>query len=234
MCVSGLGTIEDPLSLFSRLSSKLYTLWIAYTYPFAAIGKNVSVHRSCDLSRSRARFISIGNDVILGKEVWLNVPDISICHRPAIVIEEGCGIGRRAVISAKNQVHIGRNTIFGPSVLIMDHNHEYRDVAHPIAHQPMTPGGTIRIEEGCWIGFGAAIVCSRGKLVIGKNCVIGANSVVSRSVPDYSVVTGNPARIVKRYDPGSQTWVSHSVGKGRRQIQTDVIQQSTDGQILRN
>ena len=66
--------------------------------------------------------------------------------------------------------------------------------------------GTIRIEGGCWIGFGAAIVSSRNELVIGRGSVVEANSVVTRSVPAYSVAAGNPARIVKQYDPVSRHW----------------------------
>jgi acetyltransferase-like isoleucine patch superfamily enzyme len=65
----------------------------------------------------------------------------------------------------------------------------------------------IRIEEGCWIGYGAAIVCGKGELVIGSNSVIGANAVVSRSIPPNSVVTGNPARVVKQFDPVKGEWV---------------------------
>ena len=136
----------------------------------------------------------------------MNVPSAPMCKEPAIVLEDGCSIGRRAVISAKNQIHIMRDTILAPSVLIMDHNHAFEDVTIPIGQQPMTPGGTIRIEEGCWIGYGAAIVCSRDEVVIGRGSVIGANSVITRSVPAYSVVVGNPGRIVKQYDPISKNW----------------------------
>jgi acetyltransferase-like isoleucine patch superfamily enzyme len=200
-------TREDPLAAFSRLKNKLHSLWLAWTYPFASIGANVSVHYSCDLPRSRAKYIRIGNRVKLAREVWLNIPNVSICNEPAIILEDGCGIGRRSVISAKNQIHIMRDTIFAPSVLVMDHNHAFEDVTVPIARQPMTQGGTIRIEEGCWVGFGAAIMCSRGELVIGRGSVVGANAVVSRSVPAYSVVAGNPARIVKQYDPEKKIWV---------------------------
>jgi acetyltransferase-like isoleucine patch superfamily enzyme len=204
--------MEDPLSGFARLASKLHTLWLSWTYPFASIGKKISVHYSCDLPRSRAKYIRLGNRVTLGREVWVNIPNVEICNEAAIILEDGCGIGRRSVISAKNQIHIQRNTIFGPSVLVMDHNHAFEDVTRPIAQQPMTQGGTIRIEEGCWIGFGAAIICSRGELVIGRGSVVGANSVVSRSVPPFSVVSGNPAKVVKQYDPEKKAWVIGSRG----------------------
>ena len=87
---------------------------------------------------------------------------------------------------------------------ITDHNHAFEDVTVPTALQGITEGGTIRIEEECWIGFGVTIVCGQGELVIGKHSVIGANSLVTRSIPPYSVVSGNPARIVKQFDPSKR------------------------------
>jgi len=198
---------EDVLTGFSRAANKLRSLWVAWTYSFASIGKDVSVHYTCDLQRSGAPYIKIGNRVMLGREVWLNIPNVSICDRSAIVIGDGCGIGRRSVISAKNQIHIEPNTVLGPSVLVMDHNHAFEDVTVPIGQQAMTQGGRIRIEEGCWIGFGAAIICSRGELVIGRGSVVGANSVVTHSIPAHSVAAGNPARIVKQYDPVKKAWM---------------------------
>ena len=105
------------------------------------------------------------------------------------------------MISAQNRIEVGPKTVISPTVLLMDHNHAFEDVNLPIVEQGNTSGGTIRIEEGCWIGYGATIVCSRGELVLGKHSVIGPNAMVSRSVLPNSVVVGNPGRVVKRLDP---------------------------------
>jgi acetyltransferase-like isoleucine patch superfamily enzyme len=199
--------LEDPLALLSRAASKFRSLWLAWTYPFASIGKGFWLHHSCELSRSIANYIWIGDAVSLERDVWLNIPDVPRRGEPAIILEDGATFQRRCMISAKNKVHIKRNIICGPSALIMDHSLAFEDVAVPISRQGTTQGGTIRIEEGCWIGFGAVVVCDHGELVIGRNSVVGANTVVTRSVPPYSVVSGNPAKIVKQYDPSKGRWV---------------------------
>jgi acetyltransferase-like isoleucine patch superfamily enzyme len=199
-------SLEDPLTWLSRLVNKLNSLWLTWTYPFASVGKGLFVHYSCDLRRPVANRIWAGDSVSLGREVWLNVLEKDAnTNGPAIILEDGCKIGRRSMISAKNRIYIGQNTILCPSVLVMDHNHAFENVSIPIFQQGVTQGGTIRIEEECSIGFGAAIVCNQGELVIGRNSVLGVNSVVGHSIPPYSVVTGNPARVVKRYDPDRKT-----------------------------
>jgi acetyltransferase-like isoleucine patch superfamily enzyme len=210
------GHSADPLSWMPRMISKLWSLWIFWTYPFVSVGDRFSAHYSCELERSVATFIRIGTCVTIGRDAWINIPEVSDSREPIIILDDGCVIGRRCVISAKNRVHIERNSMFAPSALVMDHNHAFEDVTVPIIDQGTTKGGTIRIEEGCWVGFGAAIVCNEGELVIGRHSVIGANSVVTRSVPSYSVVTGNPARVVKSYDPSKGEWI---LGSGKVAVQ---------------
>jgi len=198
---------EDPVFVLSRAANKIHNLWLAWTYPFAAFGKGVSIHRSCELPRSIAKYIRIGHNVTIGPRVWISIPKIPDDDEPLIILEDGCKIGRGGVIAAKNRIHIGRNAIFGPSVFLTDHNHAFADTTKPIALQGVTKGGTLGIEEGAWVGFGAAVVCDGGQLVIGRNSVVGANSLITRSVPPYSIATGNPARVAKHYDPSTQAWV---------------------------
>lgn len=203
-------TSSDPLAWIPRIVSRLYTLWLRGTYPFAGVGTDFWAHYSCDIRRPMAPHMKFGSSVWLDRDVWLNIPFTPDDSEPAILIGDGCRIGRRCMISAKNRIAIEQNVIFGPSVLVTDHLHAFEDVAVPITYQGITEGGTIRIEEGCWLGFGAVIVCSQGELTIGKNSVVGANSVVTRSVPPYSVVVGNPARVVKQFDSAKGEWVMGS------------------------
>jgi acetyltransferase-like isoleucine patch superfamily enzyme len=66
-------------------------------------------------------------------------------------------------------------------------------------------GGGIRVEEECWIGFGAAIIGGQGELVIGKHSVIRANASRTRYMSPYLVVSVNPARVVRQCDVAKKT-----------------------------
>jgi acetyltransferase-like isoleucine patch superfamily enzyme len=199
--------MEDPLQFFPRLCTWLFTRWLRLTYPFRQFGKGVSITHSCEILRSIAADIAISDNVYLAPHVWLNVVPGPSGPEPKIVLGKRCGIGRRSMISAKNQIVLEEDVLFAPAVLIMDHNHEFSDVSQPITVQGVTPGGKIRIEKNCWLGYGAVVLCGSGQVTIGRNSVIGANCVVTRSVPPYSIMAGNPAKLIKMYDPESKKWV---------------------------
>ena len=205
--------LSDPVTWIPRLLTKLFSWWVRSTYPFASVGAKISMHYTCDVAKELAHRISIGDGVIIAKDVWLNIvtTDDRRDGEPTITIADGCVIARRCTISAKNGIHVERNVILADSALIMDHSHAYQDATVPIKEQGTTEGGRIRIGEGTWIGHGAAILCDKGELVLGRNCVVAANAVVSKSFPNYSVIVGNPARIVKQFDPAKGNWVLGSI-----------------------
>ena len=197
---------EDPLRIIFRGRTWLYTRWIKYTYPFANFERGTSVTHSCDIRRSTARAISIGKEVYLGPDVWLNVAEGVGGPRPKIVLDAGCRIGRRSTISARNHIHLEEDVLTAPSVFIMDHNHVYSDVSKPIHAQGVTSGGTITIGRNCWLGCGVVVLSGQKDLVIGRNSVLAANAVVTQSFPDFSVIAGNPAKLVRIYDPETEKW----------------------------
>jgi acetyltransferase-like isoleucine patch superfamily enzyme len=200
----------DPLEWFSRLLTRLYTNWIQYTFAFCAFGRGVSIHYSCDISKRSAENISVGDDVYLAPDVWLNTAPGASELGPKIVLSNGCKIGRRSMISSRKQIVLESDVLLAPSVLLMDHNHEYSDPTRPIYEQGVTAGGRIVIGKNCWLGAGSAILCAHGELALGQNCVVGARSVVTRSFPAFSVIAGNPAKLIKTYDQRERKWVKVS------------------------
>src|ERR1043166_6850490 len=200
----------DPFSFIPRLAKQIRSRWLRHTYPFVAMGKGVSIELSAEISRAAAQHISLGDGVFIGKDVWLNVVQEGPSSHPKISLGKGCRVGRRTTISARNSILLEADVLLAPSVLLMDHNHEYGNPDLPIHAQGVTEGGTIRVGKNSWLGYGCVIFCANGDLTIGQNCVIGANSVVTRSIPPFSVVAGIPARILKQYDPESDQWIKTS------------------------
>ena len=197
---------EDPIWLIPRILTKLNSMWVRMCYPFGAIGRGVSIHFTCELRNTG--LMEIGDFVTIHKDTWLHAhPAASDANAPVLTIGDHCFIARRCHIAAANHIEIGAHVLFAAGVLVQDHGHSFRDIHVPIREQKPASGGRISIGEGCWIGHGAAIICDSGELALGRNCVIGANAVVTKSAPDYSVLSGNPARIVKQFDPAKGDWV---------------------------
>lgn len=100
-------------------------------------------------------------------------------------------------------VTIGKNVIVANGVIISGLTHNYTDVNTPIARQGVSTNPTV-IEDDAWIGSNSSIIQG---ITIGTHCIVAAGSVVTKSVPPYSVVGGNPARILRRYDFERKEWV---------------------------
>lgn len=211
----------DPLTWIPRGLNYLHTQWLRRTYPFAFMGSKVSIHYRSSINRMTAHRIRLGNYVLIEKDAHLGVG----CppHEkgdPVLVIDDCAVVHWRSQIGAKNLIHIERDVTIAQDVLITDHGHAYENVDIPVLREEFTQGGIIRIGEGSWIGHGAAIICSKGELILGRHCIVNANAVVTRSAPPYSVLSGNPARVTRQYDPEKKIWVMGQVHSAHGVVQT--------------
>ena len=99
-------------------------------------------------------------------------------------------------------VTLGNYVTIGSGAQITGLTHNYLDVTRPIAKQGVTPNRTV-VEDDVWIGGNS---CINQGITIGTHSTIASGSVVTKNVPPYSVVGGNPARILRQYDFEKQEW----------------------------
>jgi maltose O-acetyltransferase len=81
----------------------------------------------------------------------------------------------------------------GPDVAFLSENHRFDDLERPMGAQGRTERDPPRIEDGAWIGLRATILPGR---VVGRESIVAACAVVTRDVPPYAIVGGNPARVI--------------------------------------
>lgn len=145
--------------------------------------------------------IHIGTFVKIGAYAVLEalVPERGVTLR----IEDGAYIGHFPRITAVGEVIVGEEAMIADRVYLSDTGHIYEDVTQPIKRQGLRDGRRVEIGRGAWVGIGAAIV---GNVRIGENAVVGANAVVREDVPDFTIVAGNPAQVVRRHDGDRWEW----------------------------
>jgi acetyltransferase-like isoleucine patch superfamily enzyme len=124
-------------------------------------------------------------------------------------INNGVGnviIGDRTRIGLSNTiigpVNIGNDVRLAQNVVLSGLNHNYAEIDSPIHAQGVSTKPIV-IEDESWIGANVVIVPG---VTVGKHCIVAAGSVVTKSIPEYSVAAGNPARILKQYDFETKTW----------------------------
>ena len=116
---------------------------------------------------------------------------ISIGNR--VIIRPGCMLFADPRENGAG-ITIEDNVMIGSAVHFYVSNHIFDDVSEPIINQGSAPSKPINLRDGSWVGAGSIILPG---VTIGRNAVVGAGSVVTRNVPDFSVVIGSPAKVVK-------------------------------------
>jgi acetyltransferase-like isoleucine patch superfamily enzyme len=187
----------------SRLNNGLYRLFfrIFYKSKFKFFGNKSSILFPLNLSGFEN--ISIGNNINIAYKSWLAAIPHTGENGCELVIGDGSCIGNFNHIYATKSIVIGKNVLTADKVYISDNLHGYEDISLPILHQPIKQIGTVIIGDGSWLGENVCVIGAK----IGVNCVIGANSVVTKDIPDYCVAVGSPAKIIKRYCFEKQEWL---------------------------
>ena len=166
-------------------------------------GKNVYIGKHCALKGKCNIVLEDGVTVRPYTQIWSGGGTVRIGR--------GSEIGERCRISIANSLEIGEKVLLSPNVYITDCDHEYRNMDIPVIDQGVVQKGQkVSIGEGSYIGINAVIV---GNVKIGKHCVIGANSVVTKDVPDFCVAVGGPAKILRKCNKDTGEWEKYEIKK---------------------
>jgi acetyltransferase-like isoleucine patch superfamily enzyme len=133
-------------------------------------------------------------------------------YTPSIVIGQNVSLSDDIHIACTNKIKIGNNVLMGSHIYISDHDHgiysgnkiEHSSPEEQPAKRKLTNDGFVIIEDNVHIG---EYVCILKNTRIGRGAVIGAQSVVTGDIPEYSVAAGNPAKVIKKYDFDKQIWI---------------------------
>jgi len=156
-------------------------------------GENSYIAPGYDFLNVQMKNIHLGDGVLIGKRAWVQTIDDG-----TIEIGNNSNIGRNVTISSRKRVVIGKNVLFSYNVSVLDHNHEFKDLSCPPVKSGITQGAEIIISDDCFIGAHSFLM---GGVTLGKHCVVGANSVVTKSFKDYSVIAGSPAKLIRTLAP---------------------------------
>jgi len=145
----------------------------------------------------------IGENTSVGEGSVLIVNNRTTTSEKKIVIGDKCIIGRNNFFSAGNSIRLREYVMTTYGCRFLGANHHFNDPSQPYILTGVSNENDIYIGVNCWIGFGVTVI---GNVRIGHGSVIGADSLISKDVPPFSVVIGNPQRIIRRYDFNKKEW----------------------------
>jgi acetyltransferase-like isoleucine patch superfamily enzyme len=161
------------------------------------------IHMGCDVALGPNAFLAAIESYPPGS--WLRAnPDVEQQHfEPTITIGDRVSATSNLTVAAMLRIEIGDDVMFASNVNLTDGLHGYETVKLPYKYQPIERLAPIRIERGCWIGQNVVVLPG---VTIGELSIVGANSVVAKDIPPYSIAVGAPARVTKTWDHDSEAW----------------------------
>lgn len=168
---------------------------------FSNFGQTSVIHHPAIITEQQN--ISIGNGTTILNNSRLQIYNYLTGKDSTITIGDNCYIGYRFSALAGGNIKIGNNVLIASDVLITSENHGTDpECETPYMDQPLICQD-VTIDNGCWIGEKVTILPG---VTIGEKCIIGANSVVTKSLPSYTIAAGSPARIIKTYNFETHRW----------------------------
>lgn len=195
-----LSSIVLPIKIIEYLKGikrHYYTGYISRY--FRKFGKNSFIEYSCLFKG--LEYITIGQNVSISENGIITAWKFKNKSNPEIVLGNNVSIGENCHITAINKIIIGNDVLMGKMITITDNSHGYCNnfeelMLHPSKREVFSKGPVI-IKDRVWIGDKATILPA---VTIGEGSIVGANSVVTKDIPDFCIVAGIPAKVIRKLE----------------------------------
>jgi carbonic anhydrase/acetyltransferase-like protein (isoleucine patch superfamily) len=175
---------------------------IKYKCKFYKLGKGTVIYKP--IKFFDLKNVQLGNDVRIFK--GSRIETIRKWGKenftPKINIGDKTSFEQNLHMTCAGKIEIGSNVTVLANVMITDIDHSYMDINKNTLHQNLIVQN-VKIGDFCFIGMDVKIMPGT---ILGKNCIVGANSLVKGIFPDYSVIVGTPGRIIKKYNFDKNQW----------------------------
>jgi len=191
--------------IYKRIIDKLnnlhlYFYYYSYKKSMLYFGKKIILKKGLIIDHPEC--LIIRDNVFINNDCWLSIGRFryqegspTLESNPILEIDSDTYIGRFCSISCASNIYIGKKVLIADRCYIGDIQHDFENKDLAIKDQYISSKGDIKIGDETWVGNNVSILAN---VKIGKHCVIGANSVVTKDVPDYHIAVGNPARIIRK------------------------------------
>lgn len=196
-------SLTDTLKMFYHVVVRRDVLGPLGISKFGSVGAGAIIYRPEVLDRNTKNvYVGTGTTILTGSRIQLYPLEGNM---PKIVFGENCYIGYHNSFLAAADIVIGNEVLMASNILISSENHSTNPESDtPYMDQPLK-ASPVYIGDGTWLGERVMVMSG---VSIGKKCVIGGGSVVTRDIPDYCIAVGSPARVMKAYDFDKHEWVA--------------------------
>jgi acetyltransferase-like isoleucine patch superfamily enzyme len=212
-------TIKKPIDLIKSKISKKIVNFLKYHFELKRNNLQNNSNNPYNINFEANSFIespkkidngnciSFGENTSVGFDGWIGaIKNYGLQKfNPKVIFEKNVRVGNYCCVTAIDKIVIKEGTLCSEYLYVSDHYHG-TDPSLQIspAKQPLFSKGPVEIGKNCFIGYRVSILSG---VKLGDYCVVGAHSVVNKSFPDYSMVAGSPAKLIKRYSLEEKKWI---------------------------
>lgn len=161
---------------------------------YISAGSNCILEDGCEINGLSKHGVNLGNNVTIGRYAMIRpTNNYGGPIGEGLKVGDNSSIGHLSYIGCSGYIEIGKNVMMSPRVSIYSENHNFEDIDIAMKDQGVTRS-FVKIEDDCWIASNSIILAG---VTVGKGSVVAAGSVVTKDVPSYSIVGGNPAKVIK-------------------------------------